>query len=238
MGPALMTVASVMCLSADVKEEEIGNLKAQLLLREVEAVEAIHLHDKASNFEAIKKSLQDETSALKERNAILEKERNALDVKVIDIEASAMSKECELTDLNVMVHELEAIEKGMQDGLSAGITHGKEGRVLMDVAAHNPSAKGNYIAALQRLQNVNFPLLGELKSSKDASIEALMVPIHHSPDKVVIGATALSFALDVSSTEGTAVIVAATMALSITFYSASSIAPISVDDYEVIGTDD
>ncbi|GKG50303.1 hypothetical protein Tco_0521403 [Tanacetum coccineum] len=42
----------------------------------------------------------------------------------------------------------KAIEKGMQDGLSAGITHGKEGRVLRDVAAHNPSAKVDYIASL------------------------------------------------------------------------------------------
>ncbi|GJU09130.1 hypothetical protein Tco_1125560 [Tanacetum coccineum] len=234
-----------MCLSADVREDEIGNLKAQLLLRKVEAVEAIHLHDKASNFEAVKTSLQDEMSTLKERNAILEKERNALDVKVTDIEASAISIERELTDLNAMVTSVKSQNDNLadrvhelEDGLSAGITHGKEGRVLTDVAAHNPSTKGNYIAALQRLQNVNFSLLGELKSSKDASIEALMVPIHHSPDKVVIGATALSFALDVSSTEGTAVIVAATMALSTTFDSASSIAPISVDDYEVIGTDD
>ncbi|GJY75037.1 hypothetical protein Tco_0479468, partial [Tanacetum coccineum] len=196
----------------------------------------------------------------------------------------------------------KAIEKGMKDGLSAGITHGKEGSVLTDVAAHNPSTEVDYIAALQRLQNVNFPLLRELKSSKDASIKAmmkilcleepftdklgwnelqpnvyqLMVPIHHSPDKVVIGATTLSLALDVSSiyvqkirenianqrlalrdvfvplaepfsaaaltsTEGIAVIVAVTadttMALSITFASASIIAPISADDYEVIGTD-
>nr|GFB59572.1 cold-regulated 47 [Tanacetum cinerariifolium] len=34
----------------------------------------------------------------------------------------------------------KAIEKGMQDGLPAGITRGKEGRVLTDVAAYNPSA--------------------------------------------------------------------------------------------------
>ncbi|GJU16567.1 hypothetical protein Tco_1144533, partial [Tanacetum coccineum] len=43
-------------------------------------------------------------------------------------------------------------------------------------------------------------------------------------------------------TEGTAVTVAATadstMTLSTTFASASTIAPISIDDYEVIGTDD
>ncbi|GJV59859.1 hypothetical protein Tco_1465959 [Tanacetum coccineum] len=171
----------------------------------------------------------------------------------------------------------KAIEKGMQDELSAGITHGKEGRVLTDVAAHNPSSEVDYIAALQRLQNVNFPLLGELKSSKDASIEALMVHIHHLPDKVVIAATTLSLALDVSSiyvrkikenisnqrsvlhnvfvplskplsaavltgTEGTSDTVPAyadtTTALSTTFASASTIAPISVDDYEVVGTDD
>ncbi|GKD71330.1 hypothetical protein Tco_1325420, partial [Tanacetum coccineum] len=33
------------------------------------------------------------------------------------------------------------IEKGMQDGLSAGIVHGKEGRSLADVAAYNPAMK-------------------------------------------------------------------------------------------------
>nr|GEZ72247.1 transposase (putative), gypsy type [Tanacetum cinerariifolium] len=68
----------------------------------------------------------------------------------------------------------KAIKKGMQDGLSVGITHGKEGRVLMDVAAYNPSAKVDYISALQQLQNVNFLLLAELKSNKDASIEAVI----------------------------------------------------------------
>ncbi|GJW56021.1 hypothetical protein Tco_0102752 [Tanacetum coccineum] len=197
----------------------------------------------------------------------------------------------------------KAIEKGMQDGLSARITHGMEGRALIDVVAYNPSTKAGYISALQRLQNVNFSLLTELRSNKDASIDTLMnilrleetlaerlglaesqghvdqlmVPIYHSPDKVVVGATALSLALDVSNirirkirenianqrsalrdvfvplsepfsvevrtgTEGTSDTVTATtdtsMALSTTLAFASTISPISVDDYEVIGTDD
>ncbi|GKG11864.1 hypothetical protein Tco_0346101, partial [Tanacetum coccineum] len=68
----------------------------------------------------------------------------------------------------------KATEKGMRDGLSVGITHDREGRVLTDVAARNPSVEVDYIAALLRLRDVNFPLLGELKSSKDASIEAVM----------------------------------------------------------------
>ncbi|GKG28911.1 hypothetical protein Tco_0416276, partial [Tanacetum coccineum] len=48
---------------------EIENIKAQLLLREAEAAEAVCLHAKASNFEVVEKSLWDETNALKERNA-------------------------------------------------------------------------------------------------------------------------------------------------------------------------
>ncbi|GJY83216.1 hypothetical protein Tco_0496592 [Tanacetum coccineum] len=118
----------------------------------------------------------------------------------------------------------KAIEKGIQDGLSAGITYGKEGRSLTDVAAYNPSAEADYVSALQTLQSVNFSLLAELKANKDVSVETLMdllrleeplaeklglhqlqptfdqlmVLMHHSPDQIVIGATALSLALDVS----------------------------------------
>nr|GEY16642.1 hypothetical protein [Tanacetum cinerariifolium] len=67
-----------------------------------------------------------------------------------------------------------AVEKGMQDGLSAGITHVAEGRVLTDVAAYNSSAEAGYLSALQRLQSVNFSLIAELKSNKDASIDTIM----------------------------------------------------------------
>ncbi|GKF78848.1 hypothetical protein Tco_0234416 [Tanacetum coccineum] len=104
-----------------------------------------------------------------------------------------------------------------------------------------------------------------------------MVPIHSSPDQVVIGATALSLGLDASNSrvwkirenianqrpvlrdvfvllaepfssavltraEGTSDTVPSavdtTTSLSTTLASASLIAPISVDDYEVVGTDD
>ncbi|GKC08863.1 gypsy type transposase [Tanacetum coccineum] len=317
-----------------VREGEIESLRAQLLLKEAEAAEAIRLRVEASSFAATEKSLRHEVNTLNGRNLILEKERDALDVKVTDLETVIVSKERELSDSNAQltciksqndnlanqVHELEtssaglqekvttyancmeqlgkfqdermkivsdklkkldtdlvemalhleekfyphlltviagrrwllthgmelatvkclhspeylstlreaiskAIEKGMQDGLAAGITHGQEGRVLTDVAACNPSAEADYISTLQRLQSVNFSLLAELKSNKDASVETimkilrleeslakrlgltgsqphvdqLMVPIHHSPDQHVVGVSALSLSLDVSS---------------------------------------
>nr|GEW24000.1 hypothetical protein [Tanacetum cinerariifolium] len=193
----------------------------------------------------------------------------------------------------------KAIEKGMQEGLSAGITHGAEGSQLADVVTYNPSAEADYLSALHHLQNVNFSLIAELKPNKDASVDTimnllrlddvlaervgltesqphvdqLMVPIYHSPDQRVVGASALSLSLEVShsrvkrmrenianhvsalrgvfvplseplsaaalegmeGTSGSTHDVAAT--LSTTFIFASTILPISTDDYEVAHTD-
>nr|GEW48064.1 hypothetical protein [Tanacetum cinerariifolium] len=121
----------------------------------------------------------------------------------------------------------KAIEKGMQEGLSAEITHGAKGRQLADVAAYNPSAEADYLFALHRLQNVNFSLIAELKSNKDASVDTitnllrlddilterlgltesqhlvdqLMVHIHHCSDQRIVGASALSFSLKVSNSQ-------------------------------------
>nr|GEU68497.1 putative zinc finger, CCHC-type [Tanacetum cinerariifolium] len=357
--------ARQMSLSAKVRMHADYNVKKKEGSR---SCKSHRLRAEASNFETVEKSLQDETSALRERNIILEKERNALDVKVMELETSAMNKERELTNLNALVHELEtsssrlqeritvcencmdqlekfqddqmkvvndkfdrlyadfvkmalhleeefypdirttisgrrwlltygmelaianymnspeylsalraaigkAIEKGMQDGLAAGITHGKEGMVLINVAAYNPSAEVDYFSTLQQLQIVNFSLVAKLKSNKDASVETMMDILH----KVIVGATALSLALDVSSshvqkirenltnqrsdlrdvfvslaepfsalvltgTKGASDTATATanitMTLSTTFASASTIAPISVDDYVVMGADD
>ncbi|GJT53664.1 hypothetical protein Tco_0988718 [Tanacetum coccineum] len=334
------------------KDEEIRNLKAQLLLKEAEAAEAIRLRVKVSKFKAVEKSIQGEVEAIKECNTTLEKEKNDLDVKVVDLVASVKVREKEVANLDAvvtsvksqndnLVHELEvsfailqekvtvynncmeekfypylltaiaghrwllthgmelviakclnspeylsvlgadigkAIEKGMQDRLAAGITHGWEGK------------------------SVNFSLLAELKLNKDSGVETLMnmlcleenlaerlglnesqphvdqlmVPIHHSPDQTVIGGTALSLALDVSNirvqnvrnnianhrsslrdvfltlaeplstialegtegTEGTSdTALDTTTALFVTFASASSILPISTDDYEVVHVD-
>nr|GEU90426.1 hypothetical protein [Tanacetum cinerariifolium] len=67
-----------------------------------------------------------------------------------------------------------AIEKEMQDGLSAGIDHGKAGRNMADVVAYNSAAKTDYNSALQRLRDVDFPLLAELNTHKDASTAYIM----------------------------------------------------------------
>nr|GEU69904.1 hypothetical protein [Tanacetum cinerariifolium] len=121
----------------------------------------------------------------------------------------------------------KAIEKGMQDGLAAEITHGREGHALTDVAAYNPSAEADYALPCNNFR--------------------LMVPIHHSSDKTVVGASSFSLALDVSDApltgmEGTSDVMPATAdittALFVTLSFADIVTLFSVDDYEVMGTDD
>nr|GEV00774.1 hypothetical protein [Tanacetum cinerariifolium] len=279
--------------------------------------------------------------ALKERNAILENEKNALDVKVTELEASAVH-ELEIsssglqekvtvyescmdqlkkfqhdrmkvvnykfdklyTDFVEMALHLKdkfcphllttgsgcrwllthgmklaivqclnspeylsaleaaigkAIEKGMQDELAAGIVYGKEGMALTDVAAHNPSAEVDYTSALQRLRDVNFSLLAELKSNKDVSGKVVMNVLRlEGPlaeklrENIANQRSALRdvfvplaepfFAAALTGTEGTSDTAPATAdnntVLSTTFASISFINPISVNDYEVIGAED
>ncbi|GKB99042.1 hypothetical protein Tco_0985179 [Tanacetum coccineum] len=117
------------------------------------------------------------------------------------------------------------IDKGMQVGLAVGINHGKARRDLTDVAAYDPFMEVNYISTLSALYAVNFPLLAQLESHKDANIadlmallrlevltvetleaillqpspEQLMLPIHRLEDQVVIGETSLCFYLDVAN---------------------------------------
>ncbi|GKF59014.1 hypothetical protein Tco_0175800, partial [Tanacetum coccineum] len=102
-----------------VKDEEIENLKAQLLLKEAEAAEAVRLRAEASMFEAIEKSLQDEVKTLRDHNTTLEKEKSVLDVKVADLAALVKVREQEVANLDAQVHELETSSTGLQEKVTA-----------------------------------------------------------------------------------------------------------------------
>ncbi|GJZ43242.1 hypothetical protein Tco_0590497 [Tanacetum coccineum] len=116
-----------------------------------------------------------------------------------------------------------AINKGIQDGLKAGVDHGKTRRDLSVIEAYDPSVEAKYIDAVNALGTVDFSLISKLKSKKDASMvdlmdslhlegplaeiprakdlqpspEQLMLPIHRPEDNVVLGETSLSFSLQV-----------------------------------------
>nr|GEW47831.1 transposase (putative), gypsy type [Tanacetum cinerariifolium] len=194
--------------------------------KQAELLKALRLRAQASEHETFERPLQDETNALKERNVILEKERDALDVNVTEVETFAAGKERELSDLNALFYPYLLTTISGRRWL---LTHGM--KLAITKCLKSPeylSALGAVIGkALEKVYKMG-QLLGlsmARKSNKDVSVEAvmeilpledpvaeklglnelqpnvdqLMVPIYSSPDKAVIGATALSLALDASS---------------------------------------
>ncbi|GJR21983.1 hypothetical protein Tco_0970510 [Tanacetum coccineum] len=151
------------------KGEEVDSLKAQLLVKEAEAAEAIRLRTEASKFEVVEKSLYDEVGSLKERNTTLENEKSVLDVRVSDLAATVKSEQ-ELLDLHALEVTMlrkrmylsalgsaippsyfRAIEKWMQDGLAAGIETWGEWRSEDLCPLINPFfCEEDYNAALHR----------------------------------------------------------------------------------------
>nr|GEX15980.1 hypothetical protein [Tanacetum cinerariifolium] len=69
-----------------------------------------------------------------------------------------------------------AINKGIQQGLEAGVMHGKDGRSLTQIEDYNPKIKGKYVATVSEFESVSFPLLDELEGLKDSPF-ALMLNI-------------------------------------------------------------
>nr|GEX94675.1 putative transposase (putative), gypsy type [Tanacetum cinerariifolium] len=67
-----------------------------------------------------------------------------------------------------------AINKGIQQGLEAGIVHGKVGRSLTQIEAYDPEVEGKYVAAVSAFENVSFPLLDELEGLKDSPLALIM----------------------------------------------------------------
>nr|GEV50731.1 hypothetical protein [Tanacetum cinerariifolium] len=123
----------------------------------------------------------------------------------------------------------KAIKKGMQDGLSAGIIHGKEGRVLTD---SNKDASIETVMDILHLEN---PLakktIVENIANHRLALRDVFIPLADPFSAVVL-----------TGSEGTSnvmpTIVDTTTVMSATLASVSTIDPIFVDDYEVLGMDD
>ncbi|GKD62786.1 hypothetical protein Tco_1300295, partial [Tanacetum coccineum] len=236
--------------------------------------------------EATEAARASELDGLKERNAALEGQMSYDELSIRA--ASLESEKDKLIDQEVQVKALSDRLAGLDSDLMSMALHLDEEfypRFLttideqrwifsrgMKLVVMKCLQSSDYLAAFDALRTVDFPLLAQLESQKDASIvdimglhhlegsaadipeanqlqpspEQLMLPIHRPEDQVVIGETSLSFSMDVPlsaenlvgkpSTFGVPA-TATTTALSTTFIQTSSVPPISVADYEVLGAE-
>ncbi|GKD54705.1 hypothetical protein Tco_1288092 [Tanacetum coccineum] len=176
--------------------------------------------------------------------------------RVAELEAHLALLKClkSLEYQGTLGHALgRAVDFGMQEGLEAGHEYGTTGRSLSAVDAYNPeAARARYVDAVKALVDVDFPLVSLLKSKKDVGMDELSVPIHHVGDTTAIGETSLSFALMNihACAEGAKKHVADLRQLMMDIVSAllssqtwvgeasTSVAPLSVEDYDEEDTDE
>ncbi|GKG54578.1 hypothetical protein Tco_0560233, partial [Tanacetum coccineum] len=89
-----------------VRDREIENLKAQLLLKETKAAEAACLRIQVYVVEAAEKVHADELDTLKQKSVALKDERDSLNGKITKLQSSVSAKDLELKDFNVTVSSL------------------------------------------------------------------------------------------------------------------------------------
>nr|GEY48325.1 hypothetical protein [Tanacetum cinerariifolium] len=74
------------------------------------------------------------------------------------------------------------ITKGMSEGLRHGVEHGQSQRNVESIEAYDPEAEAKFVAALQALKDLKYPLLDQLEGLKDAPIDMIMAALYLESD--------------------------------------------------------
>ncbi|GKB01378.1 hypothetical protein Tco_0829422 [Tanacetum coccineum] len=165
------TLKAKVCAS----EEKVAALESSASVRENEFSSLAANADQLSYDFSILRTAFDELSI---KAVALESEKSSLTDQRLLVPDFA-TKSLVMKYLSVLGKSIgQAVDNGMQDGLAAGIEHGKAGRALSDVAAYKPSTDADYVSAVNALRDVDFSLLTLLASQKDASIANIMDSLH------------------------------------------------------------
>nr|GFA83201.1 hypothetical protein [Tanacetum cinerariifolium] len=70
------------------------------------------------------------------------------------------------------------VAKGMSEGLKHGVEHGQAQLTVESIEAYDPKAKAKFVAALQSLKDLKYPLLDQLEGLKDAPMDVIMAALY------------------------------------------------------------
>nr|GEX11862.1 transposase (putative), gypsy type [Tanacetum cinerariifolium] len=74
------------------------------------------------------------------------------------------------------------IAKGLSKGLRHGLEHGQAQRSLESIEAYDPKAEAKFVAALQALKDLKYPLVDQLEGLKDAPMDVIMAALYLESD--------------------------------------------------------
>nr|GEW59752.1 transposase (putative), gypsy type [Tanacetum cinerariifolium] len=70
------------------------------------------------------------------------------------------------------------IAKGLSEGLRHGLEHGQAQLSLESIKAYDPEAEAKFVASLQALKDLKYPLVDQLESLKDAPMDVIMAAMY------------------------------------------------------------
>nr|GEV99052.1 transposase (putative), gypsy type [Tanacetum cinerariifolium] len=76
----------------------------------------------------------------------------------------------------------EGVAKGMSEGLKHGVEHGRAQLKVESIEAYDPEAEAKFVAALQSLKDLKYPLLDQLEGLKDAPMDVIMAALYLESD--------------------------------------------------------
>ncbi|GJV19178.1 hypothetical protein Tco_1368198 [Tanacetum coccineum] len=230
----------------------VSSLRSQKdgLVDQVHALENIcsGLRDQVSGYERLKELIEEFQDA----------QMNIVNDKVAKLDVDLLEMALHLEEkfyphlLTTISGQRWLLTYGLKlaDGLSAGIDHRKAGRCLADVVAYNPAAEADYNFALQSFhESEDQVVLGETSLSFALSVthsrvERIRENVVAKRSALIVVWTSLVDPLSVENLVGEVdtfdsvpATITATTALSTTFAFASSVPPITIEDYEIVGTD-
>nr|GEX64618.1 hypothetical protein [Tanacetum cinerariifolium] len=74
------------------------------------------------------------------------------------------------------------VAKGMSEGLKHGVGHGQAQLKVESIESYDPEAEAKFIAALQSLKDLKYPLLDQLEGLKDAPMDVIMAALYLKSD--------------------------------------------------------
>nr|GEV67322.1 hypothetical protein [Tanacetum cinerariifolium] len=74
------------------------------------------------------------------------------------------------------------VAKGMSEGLKHGVEHGRAQLTVESIEAYDLEAEAKFVATLQSLKDLKYPLLDQLEGLKDAHMDVIMAALYLESD--------------------------------------------------------
>nr|GEX80450.1 hypothetical protein [Tanacetum cinerariifolium] len=168
------SVAQVACQDKRIqaREQEIKNLKALL---ETEASMKKDAEDRSAGLNQELENMRAQFSDLQVSN-----ERLSQQVATLQQQVSGEEKlKAAFVEYKRQQDELVEQWCGLSEGLRHGLEHGGQAqRSLESIEAYEPKAEAKFVAALQALKDLKYPLLDQLKGLRDALVDVIMAALY------------------------------------------------------------